>query len=52
MGKLIILGSMVLGLTGPTSDAFADEEGKPGINATSMKVSGVMSKVQSGHVTV
>ena len=51
MRKTMILGSMVLSLM-LVPYGFADEGGKSGKKATHMKVSGVVSKVQSGLVTV
>lgn len=52
MRKMTILGSIVLSglLLSPT--LFADDGGKQGRKATSMKVSGVVSKVQGGITTV
>ncbi|MDE3039800.1 MAG: hypothetical protein KGJ82_04400 [Nitrospirota bacterium] len=52
MRKTMVLGSMVLSLLMPASYGFADEGGKPGTMATHMKVSGVVSKVESGLTTV
>ncbi|MDE3050937.1 MAG: hypothetical protein KGJ48_13685 [Nitrospirota bacterium] len=52
MRKTMVLGSMVLSLLMPASYGFADEGGKPGTTATHMKVSGVVSKVESGLTTV
>lgn len=52
MRKMMILGSMVLSLLMLAPYGFADEGGKHGTQATHMKVSGVVSKVQSGVTTV
>lgn len=52
MRKMMILGSMVLSLLILAPYGFADEGGKPGTRTTHMKVSGVVSKVQSGLTTV
>jgi hypothetical protein len=51
MHKMIALGSMVLSLLLLAPYGFADDEVNQGA-ATQMKVSGVVSKVQSGLVTV
>lgn len=51
MRKTIVLGSMILSLLMLASKGFADEGGQQR-KATHMKVSGVVSKVQSDHVTV
>ncbi|MEO5956202.1 MAG: hypothetical protein ABIR36_11010, partial [Nitrospiraceae bacterium] len=52
MRKTMVLSSMVLSLLLLTPYGFADEGGKHGIRSTHMKVSGVVSKVQSGLTTV
>ena len=52
MRKMMILGSMVLSLLMLAPYGFGDEGEKPGTQATHMKVSGVVSKVQSGVTTV
>jgi hypothetical protein len=52
MRKMPVLGSMVIGLLILASSGFADEGGAHGIGSTHMKVSGVVSKVQSGVITV
>jgi hypothetical protein len=52
MRKMIILGSMVLNLLMLAPYGFADEGEKQGTKATHMKVSGVVSKVQSGVTIV
>jgi hypothetical protein len=52
MGKMMVLGSMVLSLLMLAPYGFADEGGKPVAQATHMKVSGVVSKVESGLTTV
>ena len=52
MRKTMVLGSMVLSLLLLTPYGFADEGGKHGTHSTHMKVSGVVSKVQSGLTTV
>ena len=52
MRKTMVLGSMVLSLLMLASYGFADEGGKHGTKSTHMKVSGVVSKVQSGLTTV
>lgn len=51
MRKIIVLVSMVLAVMMPGSYGFADEGGVPR-KATHMKVSGVVSKIQSGLTTV
>lgn len=51
MRKMMVFGSMVLSLLVQATYGFADEGGQPR-NATQMKVSGVVSKVQSDQVTV
>ena len=52
MRKMMIFGSMVLGLLVLAPYGFADEGGKPATKSTQMKVNGVVSKVQSGLTTV
>ena len=52
MRKMMVLSPMVLSLLMLASYGFADEGGKPGAQATHMKVSGVVSKVESGLTTV
>ena len=52
MRKTMVLGSMVLGLLLLAPYGFADEGGKHGTRSTHMKVSGVVSKVESGLTTV
>src|SRR5688572_2376589 len=51
MRKMMILGSIMLGVLMLAPYGFADEGGKHG-QETRMKVSGVVSKVQSSHVTI
>ncbi|MEO8340885.1 MAG: hypothetical protein ABI604_14430 [Nitrospirota bacterium] len=52
MRKMTVLGSMVIGLLILASSGFADEGGTLGTQETHMKVSGVVSKSQSGLTTV
>ena len=52
MHTTTVLGSMALSLMMLVSYGFADEGGKNGMRSTHMKVSGVVSKVQSGLTTV
>lgn len=52
MRKTMVLGSVVLSLLMVAPYGFADEGGKPGAQATHMKVDGTVSKVQSDQVTV
>ena len=52
MQKMTVLSSMVLSLLMLAPYGFADEGAKHGTRATHMKVSGVVSKVQSGLTTV
>lgn len=52
MLKTMVLGSMVLSLLMLAPYGFADEGGKPGVQATRMTVDGVVSKVQADQVTV
>jgi len=51
MRKMMILGSMVLGLMGMVPDGYA-ADGAPIRNPTQMKVTGVVSKVESGLTTI
>lgn len=52
MHKTMILGSMVLSLLMMAPSGFADEGAKQGHHSTHMKVKGVVSKVESKHITV
>ena len=52
MRKMMVLSSVVLSVLMIGTYGFADEGGKPGIQATRMKVNGVVSKVESGLTTV
>jgi uncharacterized protein YuzE len=52
MHKMMVLGSVVLGLLMLVPYGFADEGGKPATKSTQMRVNGVVSKVQSGLTTV
>ena len=52
MRKMMVLSSVVLSVLMIGTYGFADEGGKPGIQATRMKVNGVISKVESGLTTV
>jgi hypothetical protein len=51
MRKMMILGSIMLGVLMLAPYGFAEEGDKHG-KETRMKVSGVVSKVQSSHVTI
>lgn len=52
MHKMMVLGSMVLGVLMLAPYGFADEGGKPATASTHIKVSGVVSKVESGLTTI
>lgn len=52
MRKRMIFSSVVLSVLMMGSYGFADEGGTHGIDSTHMKISGVVSKVQSGVITV
>lgn len=52
MRKTMVLGSIILGLAILAPYGSADEGGKSGKRATHMKVGGVVSKVESGMITV
>lgn len=52
MRKMIAVSSVVLSVLMMGSYGFADEGGMHGVASTHMKVSGVVSKVQSGIITV
>jgi len=52
MRKMMVFSSVVLSVLMMGSHGFADEGGTHGIDSTHMKVGGVVSKVQSGVITV
>ena len=52
MRKMMVLNSVVLSALMMGTYGFADERGKPAVQAMRMTVNGVVSKVQSGLTTV